>query len=113
MNERDRRIGLNEAVFRELNERLDGLTKTFAIGSDELDLVCECGDGRCVERLVVPREEYESVRAEPHRFIVYPGHGEPAVERVLAKRSGYDVIEKRPGEPTALAGDTDPRSAGA
>lgn len=45
MDEQKRRIGVNEAVFREANERIEDLNEAFATVTDELVLVCECGDG--------------------------------------------------------------------
>ena len=43
MDERTRRIGLNEAVFREINERIEELAAGFKVG-EGLDLICECGN---------------------------------------------------------------------
>ena len=48
VDERTRRIGLNEAVFREVNERIEGLAAEFKVG-EGLDLICECGDASCVK----------------------------------------------------------------
>ena len=36
MEERERRIGLNEAIFREANERIREVNETFATLTDEL-----------------------------------------------------------------------------
>jgi len=52
MSSREERIGLNEAVFREVNERIENLAETFDLKTQSLDLVCECGDGTCEERLI-------------------------------------------------------------
>jgi hypothetical protein len=46
MEERERRIGLNEAVFREANERIREVNETFATLTDELMFVCECSCAR-------------------------------------------------------------------
>ena len=43
MSSREERIGLNEAVFREVNERIEDLAETFDLKAP-LDLICECGD---------------------------------------------------------------------
>jgi hypothetical protein len=110
MGAREERIGLNEAVFREVNERIEGLAETFDLTSQQLDLVCECGDASCVQRISMSHEEYEQLRSESHLFAVYPGHEIPDVERVVGKRKGYDVVEKYKGVPEAIAEQTDPRS---
>lgn len=109
MNEQERRIGLNEAVFRQVNEQISHLADRFERGDHELDLICECGDANCVERISMPASAYETLRGEPKHFAVYPGHDRPTVERVVAKGKGYEVIEKRPGAPAELARSTDPR----
>ena len=108
--DRHERIGLNEAVFREVNERINDLAEHFRLEDQPLDLVCECGDPSCVERITMRREEYEHLRSDPTHFAVHPGHEEPDVEDVLEKRGAYDVVRKHEGEPAEIAERTDPRS---
>jgi hypothetical protein len=107
---REERIGLNEAVFREVNERIEALAETFRLDEQPLDLICECGDASCVQRISMTRAEYEQVRAESHQFAVYPGHESPEVEEVLERRSGYDIVRKDEGLPELIAERTDPRT---
>ena len=64
MSSREERIGLNEAVFREVNERIENLAETFDLNSQSLDLICECGDATCVKRLTMTRGEYEKLRSD-------------------------------------------------
>jgi hypothetical protein len=111
MSAREERIGLNEAVFREVNERIDALAETFALQSDVLDLVCECGDADCAQRITMTQSEYEHVRAESDRFAVFPGHEIPDVESVVDRRKGYHIVEKKEGAPERIAEQTDPRRA--
>ena len=110
MSEREAQIGLNEAVFREVNERIEGLAETFDLKSEPLDLVCECGDATCVQRITMSLSDYEELRSDPHQFAVHPGHEIPAVETVVGKRKGYVIVEKDPGVPQQVAERTDPRS---
>ena len=107
---RDERIGLNEAVFREVNERISDLAENFGLGDQQLDLVCECGDPDCVERISMSRSEYEQLRSHPTLFAVHAGHDKPEIEELLARRGSYDVVRKREGEPAEVARETDPRS---
>ena len=109
MSSREERIGLNEAVFREVNERIENLAEAFDLKTQALDLICECGDGACVERLSMTRAEYEQARSDPHQFAVHPGHEYPEVESVIARRKGYDVVVKNRGAPEQIAERTDPR----
>lgn len=109
MDERERRIGLNEAVFREANERIEELNQTFAAVTQKLVLVCECGDGQCVEKISMSPEAYEDLRADAALFAIVPGHEIPDVEQVVAQREGYDVVKKHHGIPRRIAEVTDPR----
>jgi hypothetical protein len=110
VSERTRRIGLNEAVFRHVNEELEGLARTFTLQDGVLDLVCECGDALCVERIEVDRDAYERVRADSHLFLVFPGHVIPDVEDLVDRTGSYEVVRKREGEPAQIAEETDPRA---
>jgi hypothetical protein len=92
-----------------VNERLQEVSREFGTSNGELDLVCECGDASCVERIAVPISEYESVRADPRLFAVVPGHVAPDVERLVEQRKGYDVVMKSDGPATQIAEETDPR----
>ena len=109
MGEHERRVGLNEAVFREVNERLRDLNQTFTTLSERMDLICECSDTSCAEHLSMSPAEYETVRADARRFVVIPGHEEgPNIERVVERHEGYNVVEKR-GDAAREAEQTDPR----
>lgn len=100
---------MNEAVFREVNERIDDLAHTFELERSPLDLVCECGDASCTQQIRMTRQEYDELRDDAAQFAVYPGHEAPDVEFVVAERGGYDVVRKRAGEPARVAEQTDPR----
>jgi hypothetical protein len=108
-DDRQRRIGVNESLFREVNERMEDLARTFGEGS-LADFICECGNSECTERLRLPLAEYEAVRAEPTRFVVANGHVVPEVERVVASSDLYTVVEKVEPDAARAATALDPRS---
>jgi hypothetical protein len=108
VDERARRIGANEVLFREVNERIEDLNETFGIRPPAMTIVCECGDPQCLERIEVPIERYEGVRADPARFLVAPGHVVEDVEDVVERHDGYEVIEKREGGPAEFAAERAP-----
>jgi hypothetical protein len=110
MSPREERIGLNEAVFRQVNERIEEVADTFDVQSQPLDLICECGDANCVQPLSMTRAEYEHVRSDPHTFAVYPGHEINDVEEVVERREGYFIVRKGKGVSEQIAEQTDPRS---
>jgi hypothetical protein len=110
MGERERRIGANEAIFREVNERVEEINRTFAVRTETMEIMCECGSLRCAEMIPISVSEYERIRSDPTLFAIVPGHEAPNVEDVVERQSGFDVVRKHPGEPTAIAEATDPRA---
>jgi len=109
-DEQARRVGLNESLFRQVNEQIESLNHGFGTELSTMAVICECADGDCTERLEIEVSEYEQVRASPRRYIVVPGHELPDFESIIASGDGYDVVQKRPGEAAKLAEETDPRS---
>jgi hypothetical protein len=110
MDERERRIGLNEAVFRQVNERIEGLNRAFGAITETMQVICECGDANCAEQITMDIPSYEELRRDPTRFAVVPGHVAGEVERVVERHDAYDVVEKDEGPPAEIAERTDPRS---
>jgi hypothetical protein len=109
VDERARRIGLNEAFFREVNERLEEMAGSLDSRAARHDFICECGDAECAERITVTLEEYQRVRSRPDTFAVKPGHELADVESVIERNDRFVIVEKR-GEAADLAAETDPRS---
>jgi hypothetical protein len=109
MDERERRIGENEALFREVNERVEGLNRSLATLSKRMKVVCECGSQDCLEQIDLGVDEYERVRANPLLFVVKPGHELPEAEDVVDRVDRYYTVQKHPGGPERLARATDPR----
>lgn len=109
-DEQARRVGLNEAIFREVNEQIESLNRDQGTDAATLTVICECADGECAERLEISVAAYEKVRADARRYVIVPGHQLPEFESVVESADGYDVVEKREGPAAALAEETDPRS---
>jgi hypothetical protein len=110
VDERGKRIGQNEVVFREVNERLRELGESFSLVSEVAEFVCECGDTSCTQRIQLALSEYERVRSDPRWFVIVPGHEEPDYERVISEVDGYAIVEKLPGGPAGIAIRDDPRA---
>jgi hypothetical protein len=106
---RDARIGMNEAVFRAVNERIQEVANAFQLNAEPLDLICECGNASCVERITLTTAEYEELRSNAHHFAVASGHEARDLETVIARRDGYVIVEKTSGAPEKIAEETDPR----
>lgn len=93
MSKQSERVGANEALFREVNERIDQLHDELG-GAPSFEIVCECGDASCIERFTIANSDYEDLRRDVHRFAVVPGHERPDVERVIEQRKAYFVVVK-------------------
>jgi len=105
MSSREQRIAVNEALFRDVNERI----ARNAGETGELEIVCECGDVDCLERLTVTTAEYEQARGDPALFLAKAGHVDPTVEYVVVERADHELLRKT-GDAAALAEERDPRS---
>jgi hypothetical protein len=88
-----RRIGRNEALFREINEAIEqGLWP-----GEQRKLIrfrCECARLDCQRVIQLPLADYEAVRANPRRFVLEPGHEIPEVDIVVDRCDGFVVVEK-------------------
>ena len=110
MNERKRRIGDNEAIFRIVNEQVRGLTSKLATSAGTMKIVCECGARSCTDQFEIDTTAYAEVRAESTLFIVKPGHDLPETETVVAKNDVFWTVRKDPGVPAEVARATDPNA---
>jgi hypothetical protein len=107
---REERLGANEALFREVNERVAEVAEQFMAGETHVDFSCECGNRGCAEQIGMTLGEYEAVRAEAIRFAVVPGHEVPDIERVVERHLNYVVVEKHDPDAEEVARETDPRN---
>jgi hypothetical protein len=85
---------MNEALFRDVNERIREISDSFGQPDATYDFLCECSDPSCTERVVLTRAEYEHVRAESVRFVVAKGHALPEIETVVDQAHDHVVVEK-------------------
>ena len=108
--EQARRVGLNESIFRQVNEQIESLNRDLGTDDAAMTVICECADGDCTKRFQIEVSEYEQVRADPRRYVIVPGHELPEFESVVGGGNGYEVVQKREGTAAALAKETDPRS---
>ena len=108
MAPRDERVGKNQVLFREVNERIEEATTRAAFDGPTV-FVCECGSEQCSEPLELTLAQYEAIRAHPTHFAILRGHEIEDVERVVDEDERFVVVKKlaRAGE---IAAANDPRS---
>lgn len=106
MGSREERLGKNEALFRQVNERIAEMGEHLDV--DHLEIICECAKLGCTERIELPPSLYERARQNEETFIVVDGHTDPSIERVVFRGGAYVFVEKI-GDAAAVAAETDPR----
>jgi hypothetical protein len=104
----EERAARNEALFREVNERVKEVQAGFG-DPDATEFVCECADDGCATRIRVPLATYERVRSNPLHFLVLPGHERGDLEHVVERGEGFLVVEKDIPAAERVAELTDPR----
>ncbi|HZJ51273.1 MAG TPA: hypothetical protein VFF07_10620 [Actinomycetota bacterium] len=105
---RARRIASNEALGRQINERI--AAQRGVESGESMSVVCECGDGDCESRLDVRWETYRAVRQNPMWFILVEGHEVLEMERVV-KREGVLVVSEKIASARQALEAIDPYSA--
>jgi recombinational DNA repair protein RecR len=109
-DDRARRIGENETLYRAVNERIEGLNEAFGHVTETMTVVCECGDIECTQQIEISVPDYERVRSDPTLFVIVPGHEIQDVEDVMERHDAFHVVSKHRGKPARIAEERDPRS---
>jgi hypothetical protein len=89
------RVGRNDAIFREANERI----RDSAEGKDireKIPFLCECAEESCTQVVPLSDREYERIRADPTHFLNAPGHEVAAGPHgeVIERNDGYVIVQK-------------------
>jgi hypothetical protein len=86
MDERLERQAHNEALVREVNERINELDRAAATNGGTHGFHCECGrEHGCDERIWMTLAEYDTVRAQDDRF---------ALEHVVEQNERFVIVDK-------------------
>jgi hypothetical protein len=80
------------SLFREVNNRIRGISAGFAVTDESYDVFCECGRRGCVERLAVPSDVYDRIRNDARVYLVRSGHESPLDGHVLSSTLAYSVV---------------------
>ena len=100
------RLSKNQALFREVNERVEHLSDG-PVFHGRLSFVCECSHVDCAQQIELSHEEYEHVRGASDQFIVKAGHEIADVENVVETRRDYVIVVKiGAGKDIALVSDS-------
>ena len=109
------RLARNQAIFREVNERIQYLAEVnerigYAAEGATSEYACECSNTECISTIELTVVEYERVRSNPTWFVIKPDHDLVQIERVVSRDDGFAVVERLILE--EYMQETDPRSDG-
>jgi hypothetical protein len=108
MDAREKRMATNEALFREVNERIEVMA--HQLGPEiPYEFLCECANADCTFKLSLPLQTYEAIRADPKQFVVLPLHYTPEIEELVVEDDAYWVVRKQ-GEAGEYVEQLDPRA---
>jgi len=111
VDERARKLALNEAFFRDVNERINDQLEVWGHGAPEaVEYLCECSNSLCTFKMELTPAEYEHVRSNGEWFAIVPDHALPEIEDVVERHDGYWVVSKR-GETGEYVAALDPRAS--
>lgn len=86
-------LAQRQNLFRDANERIEYAATTVGhIGNRPF--ICECSLDGCVEHLPVEPSVYDEVRGHEARFLTLPGHEIAAIEVIVERSGGYQIVEK-------------------
>jgi hypothetical protein len=109
---REERAAKNEALLREVNDRIEAVGRHLQVLPDGglLEFRCECGQADCEHLISMPVSAYEHVRADNDRFVVVPGHEDSGIERVVERAESYLIVDKLPHAERFVGADGKPDS---
>jgi hypothetical protein len=82
--------GESDDFFREVNDRIIELGERFGFREDQLELICECEDAACAERIGIGHAEFAQLRATDGLHLIAEGHERSG--RVVDSGDGYVVV---------------------
>ena len=93
----------NQALFREVNERIAELAARFDVASGPQAFVCECSHLGCTASLELPAAAYSRLRDDPTTFLLLNGHEDLDHETVIERTHGYLLVRNKPGVAAQIA----------
>jgi hypothetical protein len=106
--ERARRAARNENLWRSVNERVEEVRSSPK--SMFISFICECPQASCSDEVAMTKEEYETVRRSPDRFVVKRDHVVQEFEHVVDSADDRYAVVQKVGEAGVLAAELDPRA---
>lgn len=89
----------NEQILREKNTHTkNGIKKYFRnnrnIKAAPVEFVCECSTLDCKENVKLSIDSYENAHQRKDRFTIAKGHEQSSIEKVVADKVDFYIVEK-------------------
>lgn len=93
------RLVRNEQILRDKNTSVKNAIKKYAhdntkVKATLINFVCECSALDCNERVKLSINAYEKIHKRKDRFAIAKGHETPIVEKLVADKENFRVVEK-------------------
>jgi hypothetical protein len=85
-----RRNYCGDDLFREVNDRIIELSERFAVEGEPLELICECEDSACTDRVEISAADLFQLRNLDGLHLIATGHLRPG--RVVRRGKRYLVV---------------------
>jgi len=82
----------NQALFREVNDRIAELSAGWDVATEKQLFFCECSHTGCTAKMLIPVADYAQIREDPTACLVFPGHEELEREEVLVRLPDYLIV---------------------
>jgi hypothetical protein len=96
----------NQALFREVNERIAELAAHFEVATGPQAFICECSQLGCTQLVELPAAAYSRLRDDPTTFLVLDGHEDLEHETVVEHAHGYLLVRNKTGVAAQVAHET-------
>jgi hypothetical protein len=79
-------------VIREVNERIAQLYQGEP-SATAVELLCECENEQCAERILLTVAEYDDIRTRDGRYAVARAHAAASGRRLVGEGQGFAMVE--------------------
>jgi hypothetical protein len=82
----------SRALRRETNEHILALHRRFAIGADDIQVLCECNRIDCRGRVTISLPLYETILGRRGHYLLGAAHEGPRTEPVVERAEDFVVV---------------------
>lgn len=86
---------LDAETLRAANEDFVRALDAFHGRAEEVEIMCECPSGDCVDMIRIPRCEYDRVRSDAAWFAVRAGHLDEDLHAPVHEHETHWVVQQR------------------